>query len=509
MSHRVGLLTTLVACLLAVSLPGPAEAATHVGVSDATVAGEPLADAVVYEPDATESVHAELSQTATDLVVTATSAVALEVAAPCVAEGATVARCPLTAVAAFLLGGPRPATPVSVTATPDVTVDIVAGGSPWNADTLRGGAGNDLLEGARESDTGVLAADAVDGGAGDDVLFVGGAGAGEGGPGNDVIEARDGDRTAAERGGDGADRLFDAATADGGPGDDQITRAAQADGGEGNDTIYSAQNGTGAGGDDFVASMGPGSTIEGGPGNDSLSAGGAGTVAHGGPGNDRLAEQSGDDRTTLLFGDDGDDSLQGMGLGATLDGGAGNDALGTRHFSPPYPTAPGNTFQGGAGADVVRARNNTVDTIDCGDDVDTVNRDGTDSVTGCETDSEAPRRPAPRPTGPLVQTATIPLAFRGTSRFTVTSKGTVHLGVRCPKGVTCAGRLRLTAGKTVLGAVTCSVKGDKTITLKLNRAALKLLRRRHRLTATLTLVPGKLTAAPKPRRVTLILPRRR
>jgi hypothetical protein len=508
MSHRAGLLTTLIACLLAVSIPGPAEAATHVGVSDATVAGEPLADAVVYEPDATESVHAELSQTATDLVVTATSAVALEVAAPCVAEGTTVARCPLTAVAAFLLGGPRPATPVSVTATPDVTVDIVAGGSPWNADTLRGGAGNDRLEGARESDTGVLAADMVDGGPGDDVLFVGGAGTGDGGPGNDVIDARDGDRVATERGGDGADRLSDAATADGAAGDDQITRAAQADGGEGNDTISSAQNGTGGVGDDFVASLGPGSTIEGGPGNDRLSAGGAGTVAHGGPGNDSLTEQSGDNRATSLAGDDGDDALQGLGLGATLDGGAGNDALRTRHFAPPYATAPGNTFQGGVGADTIQARNNTIDRVDCGDDVDTVNRDRTDSVTGCENDSEVPRRPAPT-TGPSPQTATIPLAFRGTSRFTVTSKGTVHVGVRCPKGVTCAGRLRLTAGKVVLGTVPCSVQGDKTVTLKLNRAALQLLRRRHRLTATLALVPGKLTAAPTPRRVTLTLPRRR
>jgi hypothetical protein len=498
----------LVGCLLAVSIAGPAGAATHVGISDETVAGQPLDDAVVYEPAVAETVHAELSQTATDLVVTASSAEDLDVAAPCVAEAPTVARCPLTAVAAFLLGGPRSATPVSVTATPDVTVDIVAGGSPWNADTLRGGAGNDLLEGARESDTGVLAGDVVDGGAGDDVLFVGGAGVGEGGPGNDIIDARDGELRATERGGDGADRLFDAATADGGPGDDQITRAAQADGGEGNDTIYSAQDGTGAGGDDFIASLGPGSTIEGGPGNDSLSAGGAGTVAHGGPGNDRLTEQNGDDRATLLAGDEGDDALHGLGLGATLDGGPGNDRLDTQHAYPPYANAPGNTFQGGDGADVIRSRNNTVDRVDCGNDIDTVNRDGTDSVIGCENDSEAPRQ-APRVPGPSVQTATIPLAFRGTSRFTVTSKGTVHVGVRCPKGVTCAGRLRLAAGKVVLGTVACSVKGDKTVALKLNRAALKLLRRRHRLTATLTLVPSKLTAAPKPRRVTLILPRHR
>jgi Ca2+-binding RTX toxin-like protein len=507
MSHRAGLLTTLVACLLAVSLPGPATAATHIGVFDASVAGQPLDDAVVYEPDPTESVHAELSQTATDLFVTAPSAMDLDVAAPCVAESTTVARCPLTAVAAFLLGGSRPATPVSVTATPDVTVDIVAGGSPWNADTLRGGAGDDRLEGARETDTGVLAADSVDGGAGDDVLFVGGAGAGDGGPGNDIIDARDGDLTATERGGDGADRLFDAATADGGAGDDEITRATQADGGDGNDRIYSAQNGTGAAGDDFVSSLGPGSTIEGGPGNDSLTAGGAGTVAHGGPGNDRLGEQNGDDRATLLAGDEGDDHLVGSSLGATLDGGPGADLLTADHSYPPYPTAPGNTFQGGAGADVIRATNNTVDRIDCGDDVDSVNRDGTDTVTGCENDSETPRRAPPRAPGPTIH-ATIPLAFRGTSRFTVSSKGTVHVGVRCPKGVTCAGRLRLAAGKIVLGTVTCAIKGDKTVTLKLNRAALKLLRRRHRLTATLTLVPGRLTAAPKPRRVTLILPRR-
>ncbi|HEY4097696.1 MAG TPA: calcium-binding protein [Baekduia sp.] len=513
MSHRIALLTTLAACSFAAALPAAAGAATHVSLGDPIVAGRSLPDALIYEPDDAEAVHVELSQTATDLVVTATSAIALDVAAPCVGDSPTVARCPLAVARTFRLDGEVPTAPVVLTAAPGVTVDMYAYGSPGNADTLVGGAGDDQLDGGSADPLGVmpavLAADTVDGGAGDDQLFVGGAGTADGGPGDDVVQARERDDLATMHGGDGDDSLWDAAVADGGAGDDEIVRTLEADGGEGDDVLL-AHRGTGGPGDDHLGSFGPGSILDGGEGDDSIGSSDPGTVAHGGPGNDLMEESLGDDQGSLLAGDDGDDTFTGWGFGATFDGGPGNDTMGLTIGGRP-PGALGNTYYGGPGADQIEARNTYADRIDCGDDVDTVRREPFDIVIGCENDPDAPVvRPLPLPVRPKVQTAIIPLAFRGTTHFTVTTKGTVHLGVRCPRGVTCAGRLRLAAGKVVLGAVTCAVKGDKTVTLKLNRAALKLLRKRkhHTLTATLSLTPGKLTAAPKPRRITLRLPTR-
>jgi hypothetical protein len=210
----------------------------------------------------------------------------------------------------------------------------------------------------------------------------------------------------------------------------------------------------------------------------------------------------------------------------TLQGGAGNDRLDGDWSAEPASVEPADTVNGGAGNDqlvvggagtadggpgddFIYAHDGTYDAIDCGPDVDTVHRDPTDTIFGCEDDPDA--LAFPHPIAIRVQTATIPLAFRGTTRVKVTSKGTIHVAVRCPRGATCAGRLRLVTGKVVLGAATCTVKGDKTVTLELNRAALKLLdkRKHHTLTATLSLMPGHLTAAPKPRRITLSLPRRR
>ncbi|HMJ35611.1 MAG TPA: calcium-binding protein [Baekduia sp.] len=317
------------------------------------------------------------------------------------------------------------------------------------------------------------------------------------------------------RGGDGDDRLYDAAAADGGAGDDEITRALSADGGDGNDTIYGAQNGIGGPGDDFVSSSAVGgpSTLDGGPGDDRIALGGAGSLAHGGPGNDRLYEGfgGGGNLTAVLYGDEGDDHLEGEFGGATLDGGAGNDELVNIYTASPSPGStawPGNTFLGGPGADTVRVKDGVADRVDCGADADIVAHDAIDTIANCETDLD-PAPPPPVYKDPILPPAKPALTFRGARTLRVTATSTVRIALACAAKATCTGHLRLKAGKSMLAEAKCKLKGTKTVALKLTSSTTKLLRRHGKLKATLTFVPtAKGTAAPKARAVTLLPARR-
>jgi Ca2+-binding RTX toxin-like protein len=408
-----------------------------------------------------------------------------------------------------------PARPLYVVADPAVTVNVFARGGAAFADTLRGGAGDDRLDGTDQLGSDPEAADTIDGRGGDDIIAAGGAATVDGGPGNDIVTARDGAVLATLRGGDGDDRLRNAAVAEGGGGNDEITHALTADGGDGNDIIYGAQNGSGGAGDDFVSSSaitGP-ATLDGGLGDDSISSGGAGSVAHGGPGNDRLYEGSspGGNLTAVLYGDEGDDRLEGLFSGATLDGGVGNDELVNIYSASPNEawTWPGNTFLGGPGADTVRVKDGVADRVDCGADADSVAHDAIDTVANCETDLD-PAPPPPVYKDPMPVPAKAALAFRGARSLRVTATGSVRIPVACAATSTCAGHLRLKAGKSTLADAKCKVMGTKTIVLKLTRSATKLLRRRGKLKATLTFVPtAKGTAAPKARTITLVGARRR
>jgi RTX calcium-binding nonapeptide repeat (4 copies) len=522
---RVGSLTVLVTCAFAALPLASAGATTYLGAGPSTVYGDPIAQpAVAYQPDTAEPVHLELTQTATDLVVTAASAVAFAVQAPCVQDSATVARCPVAQAKAFVLNATAANGPLHLVADPAVTADLYAQGSPALADVLRGGAGDDLLDalGAFSAAGEPLAADDVSGGAGDDVLSVGGAGIGDGGPGDDGIVARDGDRLATLHGGDGDDLLSDAAAADGGAGDDELIRALVADGGDGDDKLYGAWRGTGGAGDDFLSNTseaGP-STLDGGPGDDGLSSGGAGSVAHGGPGNDRLYEGQGADNTTaVLYGDEGDDRLEGEYGGATLDGGAGNDQLANVYSNVPNPLLPwpGNTFLGGPGNDTVTVKDNVADRVDCGADLDSIAHDAIDTFVNCETDLDpgpaTKGHPAIVPSGKVPVTRTpATVSLRG-GRVRATAKGAVRVALTCAKGTTCTGLLRLTSGKSLLASTTAKkVKGTTSITLKLTTKARKLLRRRGTLKATLTFTPTTAPFAiqpPRARTLTLLAPRHR
>jgi hypothetical protein len=509
-------LTVLASCALAVLLPAAAEATTHLDVGTRTVNGKPMPDVLAYQADEAETIHIDLAQTATELVVTSAHAIGFDVTLPCTKDSASVARCPLSAVKSFvLIQTDWPTRPLYVVADPAVTVNVFARGGGAFADTLRGGAGDDHLEGTDPFATDPQGADTIDGRAGDDIITAGGAATVDGGPGNDIISTRDGAVLATLRGGEGDDRLSDAAVADGGAGNDEISRALTADGGAGNDTIYGAQNGIGGLGDDFLSSSavaGP-STLDGGLGDDRISSGGGGSVAHGGPGNDRLYEGSGvgDNLTAVLYGDEGDDHLEGQYGGATLDGGVGNDELVNVYTASPNAgwTWPGNTFLGGPGADTVRVKDGVADRVDCGADADTVAHDAIDTVTNCETDLD-PAPPPPVYRDPIPPAAKPALAFRGARTLRVTVTSTVRIALTCAARATCAGHLRLNAGTSTLADAKCKVKGTKMIALKLTGPATKLLRHHGKLKATLTFVPtAKGTAAPKARTITLLPPRRR
>lgn len=165
------------------------------------------------------------------------------------------------------------------------------------ADTLVGGAGDDVIYGFEGADT-------LKGGGGNDVIA--------GNEGNDVLQ-----------GGDGDDYLL------GGPGNDTI------DGGAGNDwaayedaaggvkvdlTLTGAQNTVGAGTDKLIGIE----NVYGSAFNDTLIGSAAANMMVGGAGNDTVSGGKGDD---TLWGSDGHDALDGGDGDDYLVGGAGDDVI--------------------------------------------------------------------------------------------------------------------------------------------------------------------------------------
>jgi hypothetical protein len=499
---------------------GPAGAASRLGIDAAP--GDPRHELptvplLTYRADASEIPHVVLTRTATDLVVTAVSAQAWDVQPPCLAESATVARCPLDAVAsgfvlATVTGTPRP---MVLETAADVPVPVYALGNPGQADQLQGGAAADILR-------------------------VGDGGTADGGPGSDHLSGPADGHAGTLLGGDGDDRLDNGGDVQGGPGNDQIITALTADGGPGDDVIYRTQHALGGDGADAVngAAYGGPEVVEGGPGPDTLTGSGASAVLHGGPGDDALWECSMVCAAGAmnLYGDDGADRLYGASLGATMDGGTGDDQLavsggptgGASLVNPDgsitstgrgFPF-PGNAVQGGPGNDAVTAAQGIADRIDCGEGADTASRDALDAVSGCESGTIVASAPSPYfdpykdpyqdPYADPLKAKAAALAFTGAQRLRVSAKGAARIALRCAAKTACAGRLRLTSGRTVLGQAACRVKGTRSVSVPLARKAMKRLRRRGRLTARLTFVPSaKGATAPKPRTLTLIAPRRR
>ncbi len=258
--------------------------------------------------------------------------------------------------------------------------DVLRGGR--GRDVLEGGPGADQLSGGANSDraTGDEGDDFLVGGNGDDKLFGGpGSDGADGGTGNDTIHGDDGDDTLD--GGDGDDTILggegddtivekgfgDDKLLDGGPGNDLIKGGRGSDqvirGGPGNDRLYGetgSERIRGGDGDDFIDGGRAGDRLEGDDGNDTILGDAGNDHLYGGRGDDKLDAGSGDDE---LVGHEGDDLLIG---------GSGPDAI-----------------RAGPGNDTIRAADDSIDTIDCGEGDDTVyveiDAPGRDLLSGCET----------------------------------------------------------------------------------------------------------------------------
>jgi Ca2+-binding RTX toxin-like protein len=242
------------------------------------------------------------------------------------------------------------------------------------ADRLVGGRDNDVLEGGDGDDTleGGPYDDRLDGGAGADRLL-GSSGNDRifGGPGADVADAGTGnDRV---HGGPDDDRL------DGGSGDDRLY------GDDGNDFINGGVFGNdlrlvgGAGDDEIHGGRGSDHIVEGNQGNDKLYGesgtehmlGGDGDdLLDGGAARDLLEGNNGSD---TVLGGSGDDTLEGGNGADQLDGGTEPDELYGDDGDDTLIGGPGkDLIEGGPGDDIIRAADDSADSVNCGDGQDTV-----------------------------------------------------------------------------------------------------------------------------------------
>lgn len=241
------------------------------------------------------------------------------------------------------------------------------------ADSVTGGAGNDVIDASYYGTNATLQTndtDTVDGGAGNDTIIAGyGADVLLGGLGNDSVSGGDGNDTISGdhgndvlRGGNGADSIF------GGDDNDSIfgdTGADNLSGDVGNDTI----NG-GSGADTLTGGTGADS-MNGGTGADTMNGGDGSDTMAGGDGNDSLDGWNDDDR---LDGGLGNDTLEGFNGNDTLIGGDGSDVL--------RGEADNDNLNGGTGNDTLNGGDGN-DTILGGAGVDSIlGSDGNDSIDG-------------------------------------------------------------------------------------------------------------------------------
>ncbi len=269
--------------------------------------------------------------------------------------------------------------------------DDLQGGSTHNS--LRGGDGNDILRGGNGGNT-------LIGNAGDDDL----------------------------RGGDSADFLDMGAgddTGTGGAGNDVYTHFASGfgadsmSGGPGRDYVYYSANACPNDKDDDFGLVSRASAVR-------VTLDGVADDGEAGEGDNVLPDMEdvvGTQHDDTIIGNDGDNLLTGLGGRDVLRGGGGADRLeGMREQCSPFPIDretligdAGDDLDGGPGADVVNAslgddvvaaRDDAADTIDCGTGEDALVSDLIDAWSGCETvkaaalppDEPQPPQPTPSPT---------------------------------------------------------------------------------------------------------------
>src|SRR5215208_1504905 len=277
-------------------------------------------------------------------------------------------------------------TPVNVTLD-DVANDGVAGE-------------NDDVRTTVESVTGGTAGDTMGGSAGANTL--------NGGPGNDQMAGNGGD--------DAIDGGGDDDTADGGDGNDSVSGGAGSDtvaGGRGDDVV----NGSVAG----LVGIDGGDQVSGGDGNDAMAGGDGDDTFDGGPGADAMSGGPGTDTASYEnpvavgrvhaagapvvvslnvtldanpndgLANEGDnvgtdvENLQSGGTNDTFTGNAGANRFVSAGGEDYLDGGGGSdSMFGGGSADIIRTRDGTADTVDCGSRSDMAIIDPIDTTTGCE-----------------------------------------------------------------------------------------------------------------------------
>lgn len=361
----------------------------------------------------------------------------------CTWSAATPAENRCAGVTSIQVTGSNVADSVKLAAT--LTQPLVFNGLAGN-DTATGGAGNDTLIGGLNTDT-------LNGASGDDtlrpnapttVLWHDGGDTVNGGVGSDRVlysgypasvtflavsldgQANDGTGGEADRIGTDVENV----TASGlTAADVYVVGSAAANsisvsnvksgvvtGGAGNDTIVNTgdTNGTNSANADLSAST------------------------RGGDGNDNISGRG------YLYGDAGDDTLTGTAGAEGITGGTGKDIV-----------------QGLGGADAVDSLDDAAEAVACGDGLDKVRANNTDTVTACETVVIPP----PSVTTPEAGSS-VPVSSTGLASITLTNKLPMTTGAT----VTVKNSLSATVGT---GTVTLAPNGTAVITVQLNAAATK------------------------------------
>jgi hypothetical protein len=194
-----------------------------------------------------------------------------------------------------------------------------------------------------------------------------------------------------------------------------------------------------------------------------------------------------------VYGEGGDDKVYGGDSSNDLvDGGPGRDDI----------VADGICFYSGCnsgGNDQIRARDGEPDTIDCGGGYDSGDADTIDHLTGgaCEALQIAAGVPAPAGSAPVGPGAPA-FGLKAPARITYARlvRGGIVASIRCQAACSIDGRLLLASRSAGHSTKRLPAAGTARMTVKLNRAARRRLRRTRRASLTLrvTVTQGAATA---------------
>ena len=143
---------------------------------------------------------------------------------------------------------------------------------------------------------------------------------------------------------------------------------------------------TGTPGPDVIVGGNSGEQIDGRGGNDTICSRGGDDIVRGSTGNDRIYGGRGADLllggtgADILYGQSGKDRLGGQSGRDHVDAGSGNDLLDERRLGG----GGKDRLIGGSGGDVIRAADESNDSVDCGSGRDTASLDRSDRQRACD-----------------------------------------------------------------------------------------------------------------------------